>query len=1195
MPALPLFRWFHSSRSFPLPRTRIAAVAIVGGMASLAAALPCGPLSTWLTTAAAAELDFTRDIKPILSNNCYRCHGPDEAERKGGSAGLRLDTPEGAQADLGDGGRAIAPGKPADSRVLARIISTDPDLRMPPPGHGRALSAREVELLKTWIAQGAKYARHWSYTAPVRPAVPAVRDTAWPKTDIDRFLLARLDREQLRPQPEADRYSLIRRLSLDLTGLPPTLAEVDAFVNDPDPEAYGKLVDRLLAKEAYGEYWAQWWLDLARYADSAGYADDPARTIWLYRDYVIRSLNANKPFDRFTVEQIAGDLLPNPTDEQLVATAFHRNTLTNNEGGTNDEEFRNVAVVDRVNTTMAVWMGTTIACAQCHSHKYDPISQKDYFRFFAIFNNSADADRRDESPLHSILTPEQIGQRTAGEKRIAELEQALKTPTPAIAAGQARWEADFPRDIVWHPARPHQASTRSGAAATLEADGTVRIAGEPATERITVDLPAPPANVRSLRLETLPDDALPGKGPGLSNGNFVISSISATWSTGASGGPVGKFVRVELPGKQKMLSLAEVQVFVASDNVAPRGQAKQSSTDFSGDAKLAIDGNTDGRYEIAKSTTHTAASDDPWWEVELDALRAIDRIVVWNRVDPSVDSRLANFRVLLLDANRQTVWSQEVAATPRPSVELATGGQRTIAFSQAVADYSQPEFDASQVIGNKDPQQKGWAIGGQTGQPHAITLTAAAPVSIPADAKVTVTIDHAPKHTRHVLGKFRLSWTTDSRAAILGATPLPLVEALSRPAGERTEEQLAALRDHYLGFAPELNDTRKQIADTRKQLADIQPATVPIMRELPANQRRVTKVQHRGNFMDLGEQVESGLPEAFHPAAASGSSANKPGEAAVDRLTLARWLVAPENPLTARVVANRYWEQLFGVGIVATSEEFGSQGDLPFHPELLDWLATELVARQWDLKSFLKLLVTSAAYRQSSRVAPELAQLDPDNRLLARGPRFRLAAETIRDQALAISGLLSPKMYGPPVRPPQPALGVSAAFGSGIDWQTSPGEDRFRRALYTTWRRSNPYPSMATFDAPNREVCTVRRVRTNTPLQALVTLNDPVYIEAAQALGRRALTEGGSTIESRLTHAFRLCVARPPANEELARLAALREQTLAKLAQQPELARKLATDPIGPPPASQPDLAELAAWTVLGNVLLNLDETLMKR
>lgn len=1180
-------------------------VGVLSGLGNLVTGGPLAGLSP--AAAAAAELDFTRDIKPILSNNCYRCHGPDEAERKGGSTGLRLDTPEGAQADLGDGGRAVAPGQPSASRLLARVTSTDPDERMPPPGHGRTLNAREVELLKAWIAQGAKYARHWSYVPPVRPSVPAVRDTTWPKTDIDRFLLARLEREQLRPQPEADRHTLIRRLTLDLTGLPPTLAEVDAFVNDSDPEAYSKLVDRLLAREAYGEYWAQWWLDLARYADSAGYADDPSRTIWLYRDYVIRSLNANKPFDRFTLEQIAGDLLPTPTDDQLVATAFHRNTLTNNEGGTNDEEFRNVAVVDRVNTTMAVWMGTTIACAQCHSHKYDPISQKDYFRFFAIFNNSADADRRDESPLHSLFTPEQLSQRASGEKRIVELEQTLKTPTPAVAAGQAKWEAEFPRDIAWHAARPRQAVTRSGAAATVEADGTVRIGGEPATERVTVELPAPPADIRALRLEALTDDSLPGKGPGLSNGNFVIASIAASWSAGTPGGPAGKFVRVDLPGKQKFLSLAEVQVFAANDNVAPRGQAKQSSTDFSGDARLAIDGNTDGRYETAKSTTHTALSDDPWWEVELDAARAIDRIVIWNRADPSVESRLANFRVSLLDANRQTVWTQDVAATPKPSVELSLGGQRAIPFTQAVADYTQPEFDAAQVIANKDPQQKGWAIGGQTGQPHAITLIAAAPVAIPADAKVTVTIEHAPKHARQVLGRFRLSWTADARVATYGATPLPLVEALNWPVDQRTPAQLAALRDHYLGFAPELTDTRKQIADLRKQLADLQPATVPIMRELPAKERRVTKIQHRGNFMDLGEQVEAGLPEAFHAApvslaspAASGtpapSDASAPSNAAsIDRLALARWLVAPENPLTARVVANRYWEQLFGVGIVATSEEFGSQGDLPFHPELLDWLATEMVARQWDLKSFLKLLVTSAAYRQSSKVSPELAQLDPDNRLLARGPRFRLAAETIRDQALAISGLLSPKMYGPPVRPPQPSLGVSAAFGSGIDWQTSPGEDRFRRALYTTWRRSNPYPSMATFDAPNREVCTVRRVRTNTPLQALVTLNDPVYIEAAQALGRRALAEGGGSVETRLTHAFRLCLARPPAPEELARLAALREQTLAKLAQQPDLARKLATEPIGPPPAGQSDLAELAAWTVVGNVLLNLDETLMKR
>lgn len=1133
---------------------------------------------------AAGTLDFMRDIKPILSNNCFRCHGPDADERKGGTDGLRLDTAEGAAVDL-DGGRAIVPGNPAESRLIQRITTTSSDERMPPPGHGRALAPREVELLSTWIRQGAPYAKHWSYVKPVRAALPSVRDKAWPKNDLDFFLLARLEREGLAPQPEADRYALIRRVSLDLTGLPPTLAEVDAFVNDQDPKAYENLVDRLLQTEAYGEYWAELWLDLARYADSAGYADDPARTIWLYRDYVIRSLNANKPFDQFTIEQMAGDLLPNPTDEQLIATAFHRNTLTNNEGGTNDEEFRNVAIVDRVNTTLAVWMGTTMTCAQCHNHKYDPISQQDFFRVFAILNNTADADRGDESPLLSYYAPEQKRQREAWESRAAELEKSLRTVTPELVAGRQKWELSFPQDLVWNAALPTAVTTQSGAKASIADDGTVTIAGEPATERITVELPAPVGGIHALRLEALTDDALPGKGPGLAGGNFLVSSVSATWSPPEKAGTTGRFVRIEIPGKQKMLSLAEVQVFRGADNVALQGQAKQSSTDYAGDARLAIDGKTDGRYTEGRSTTHTAISDDPWWELDLTAAQPIDRIVLWNRTDPQTEDRLTNFRIAVLDANRQVVWHQQVAPPPKPSAEYSLGGQRALTFTKAVADFAQAGFEADLVLQNKDPKQKGWGIGGQTGQPHALTLVTAAPVEVPDGSRVTIVIDHASQPAKHVLGRFRLSWTGDARAAEFGRTPLPVVAALRLPADQRTPAQIEAIHQHYLTFAPELAPARQQLADVRKQLADLKPTTVPILKELPEGQRRVTKIQHRGNFLDLGKEVTAGLPEALHPA---------PANAPFDRLTLARWLVDPENPLTSRVIANRYWEQLFGVGIVATSEEFGSQGDLPFHPELLDWLATELLARKWDLKAFVRLLVTSAAYRQSSRITPELAQHDPENRLVSRGPRFRLSAETIRDQALAVSGLLSGKMYGPPVKPPQPSLGISAAFGSGIDWQTSGGEDRYRRALYTTWRRSSPYPSMATFDAPNREVCTVRRVRTNTPLQALVTLNDPVYVEAAQALGRRAVAEGGPTLDAQLRHAFRLCLARPPRADELTRLAALHQQAASRFQKEPALAQKLATEPLGNPPANQ-DLAQLAAWTVVGNVLLNLDETLMKR
>ncbi|MDZ4685779.1 MAG: PSD1 and planctomycete cytochrome C domain-containing protein [Planctomycetaceae bacterium] len=756
------------------------------------------------SVAADGTVDFNRDIRPILSNNCFQCHGPDEQERK---AELRLDTAAGIVADLG-GHAAVIPGDPAKSALWERVTATDPDVLMPPPATGKKLTAKDRELLQRWIQQGAKYSRHWSYEPPVRPELPMIADAAWPRTPIDRFILARLDKEGLKPQPEADRYALARRVSLDLTGLPPTVAEADEFVNDASPDAYARYVDRLLQKETYGEHWARLWLDLARYADSAGYADDPARTIWAYRDYVIRTYNRNLPFDQFSIEQIAGDLLPEPSEDQLIATAFHRNTLTNNEGGTNDEEFRNVAVVDRVNTTLAVWMGTTISCAQCHTHKFDPLSQTEFFQLFAILNQTEDADRTNETPLHELWDPEVRHQKTNADAELAALLAQPNDPPSAVVA------------------------------------------------------------IQTARL-----------------------------------------------------------------------------------------------------------------------------------------------------------------------------------------------------------QQR---------------LTGLKPIT-----------------------------------------------------------------------------------------------TVPIQRDLAADKLRKTQLQHRGNFEDLGPEVGPGVPAAFHPL---------PEGQPTNRLALAKWLVDRRNPLTARVMVNRLWEQLFGIGLVATSEEFGSQGEPSSHPELLDWLAVEFMDSGWNQQHLLKLLVTSAAYRQTSHVTPELYQRDPDNRLLARGPRFRMSAEMIRDQALAVSGLLSPKLYGPPVRPLQPKMGVNAAFGSAVDWQTSDGEDRYRRGMYTTWRRSNPYPSMAAFDAPNREVCTLRRTRTNTPLQALVTLNDPVYVEAAQTLAKRTIAVEGTTAD-RAAFAFRTVLIRPPTADETARLAALWDRARSHLATNPIQAAKLAASSKD----ATTDVTDLAAWTVVCNSLMNLDEMFMPR
>ena len=797
----------------------------VAGTLQGAAASVLAALSTVAVAAGPAGPSFTRDIKGILSNRCVRCHGPDaESRHGGGDEGLRLDTFAGATADLG-GHAAIVAGRPDESELVARITSTDPDVVMPPPEAGEPLAPREVELLQRWIAAGATYEPHWAYVPPRRPPVPVVRDRAWPRNEIDRFVLARLEAEGLAPQPEADRATLARRLALDITGLPPTPEDVDAFVADPAPDAVERLVDRLLAHDGYGEHQARQWLDLARYADSSGYAEDQPRTIWGWRDWVVRAFDANMPFDEFTIRQLAGDLLPAATLDDRVATAFHRNTLTNTEGGTIDEEFRTAAIIDRVSTTMSTWMGTTMACAQCHDHKYDPLSQREFFQLYAILNDTADADRPDETPV------------------------------------------------------------------------------------------------------------------------------------------------VELP-----------------------------------------------------------------WEP--------------------------------FDAQRRPL-EREIAAIEAGMPELR---------KPAAADRAEP---------------------------------------------------------------------------------------------------------------PEFRPARMLLEELRRRLAAVPRATVPVLEELPENQRRTTRIQIRGNWQNLGAEVAGGMPAAFGPppVAAGGR---------VDRLALAKWLVDPANPLTARVVVNRLWERFFGIGLVATSEEFGSQGDLPSHPELLDWLATELVDRGWDLRAIQRLIVTSAAYRQTSKCPPDVVARDPENRLLSCGPRVRLSAEVIRDQALAAAGLLARKKGGPSVHPPQPNLGLNAAFGGAIDWQTSTGEDRYRRALYTTWRRSNPYPSMATFDAPNRDVCTLRRPRTNTPLQALVTLNDPAYVEAAQALARRMIREGGPAAADRAARGFRLVLARRPQAAEVERLVRLHDEARDEFREAPADAEKLASDPLGPPPAGlRADPAELAAWTVVANVILNLDETFM--
>ena len=1169
---------------------------------------------------AVAPPDFQRDIRPILSDKCFTCHGPDAAERKGGKKGigLRLDTAEGLGADLGDGRRAIVPGQPQKSLLLHRVTTKDSADVMPPPKFGKQLTPREVELLTAWVRAGAKHTGHWAYEKPKRPAQPVISKEVISallakagsksaitqslitnySTPLDAFILQRLAKDGLLPQPEADRYALARRVALDLTGLPPSVAEVDAFIADKEPKAYERFVDTQLAKPSYGEHWSRLWLDLARYADSAGYADDPSRVIWAYRDYVINAFNKNLPFDQFTLEQLAADLFDSPTDEQLKGTAFHRNTMTNSEGGTNDEEFRTAAIVDRVNTTFAVWMGTSMACAQCHTHKYDPIAHSEYYQLYAFLNNTEDADRRDESPLLSFFTDDQRKQRTAWEAELAAVESKFKSPSAAVIASAEKWAQAFPVQLDWTSPKPSAAKSSSGAALAAQNDGSVLVAkNEAAKDNFTIELTMADAQkLTALRLEALPNDELPGKGPGQAGGNFVLTRVRASILPPAdSKGPVARFVRIELPVKNQVLQLAEVQVFSGGENIALKGEAKQSSTYQNAVASRANDGRTDGEYDKG-SVAHTDAQDNAWWEVDLKEARAIERIVVWNRAE--VGERLKGFRVVALDAQRNVVWDKSGNDAPAKDIAFAMNGAREVKFTAAIADFTQATYDSENVINDTAPAKdrtRGWAVGGSLGKAHSLTLIAEKPVEIPAGSRLSVTLEQQSATAKATLGHFRLGVTADTQAAEFARTPAAVVSTLASSRSLNTENwtlntlppvDRAKVTDYYARtLAPELKTERTQLASLTKSLADLKPSTVPIQRELAADKRRKTAIQLRGNWQALGDEVTEAVPAAWHPL---------PKDAPRNRLTLAKWLVDENNPLTARVVANRHWEAIFGTGLVRTSEEFGAQGELPTHPELLDWLATELVAMKWDNKKFLRMLVTSQAYRQSSKVTPDALEKDPDNRLLSRGPRLRLTAEMVRDQSLAVSGLLSGKMFGPSVRPTRPSAGLSAAFGSALDWTTSTGEDRYRRGLYTEWRRTSPYPSMATFDAPSREVCSVRRNRTNTPLQALVTMNDPVYVEAAQALARRMAKDGGATDADKARHGFRLVLARPPSDNELARLVKLHADSAAEFAKDKAKATTLATDPLGPLPEGA-DAVNLAAWTTVANVLLNLDETLMKR
>jgi hypothetical protein len=1006
---------------------------------ALAASLIAGP------SRAEPPVDFTRDVRPVLARSCFKCHGPDPKARKGK---LRLDDRADALRDRG-GYAVIVPGDPDQSELVARIEDEDDTVRMPPPEMKFQLTAAEKETLRRWVAAGAEYRPHWAFVPPRPVPIPAVKQTGWGENPIDRFILARLEAQGLGPSPPADRYALVRRVYLDLVGLAPTPEEADAFVADTAPGAYERLVDRLLDSPQYGERWARRWLDLARYADTNGYEKDRPRSIWPYRDWVIAALNADMPFDRFTLAQIAGDLLPGVTLREQVATGFHRNTMLNEEGGIDPLEFRFYAMTDRVATTSTVWLGLTLGCAQCHTHKYDPITQTEYYQFFAFLNNT-------EEPEIALPDAGVDRRRAELEAKIAALEATLADQFPvdpddevdADPATSRRnhldrrfrdWLAsERARTVPWTTLRPVTAVANLPLL-MIQDDGSIYASGDQTkADTYTVKYRGVNGPITAFRLDVLPDDRLPAGGPGRTyyegpKGDFFLSELGIK----VDGKPVAFTGASESYGK---LGIGN-------------GEAK---------AALAIDGN----------------------------------------------------------------------------------------------------------------QRTGWSTAGRPGEDHNAVFTLATPIASTPATEITLEMDFE-RHYSAGLGRFSLSATTATGPAVARDLPEGLEQLLLARDDRLDDVGRRRLLRQFLAVAPELEPAREAINALRKQ--EPEDPTTLVMTERPAANPRPTFFHRRGEFLQTQERIAPGTPAALHPF---------PADAPRDRLGFARWLVDRGNPLAARVTINRQWAAFFGRGLVPTLDDFGFQGEPPSHPELLDWLAVTFMDQGWSLKTLHRLIVTSATYRQSARVTPALLAKDRDNRLLSRGPRSRIEAELIRDVVLHASGLLAERLGGPSVFPPQPAAVTTEGAYGALPWNPSTGADRYRRGLYTFSKRTTPYAMFATFDAPSGESCVARREVSDTPLQALTLLNDTVFMEAAQALGRStAMREGPA--EARAAALFRRCLVRPASDDERRALVAFYSAQHDRLARKELDAAAIAGRGTGDP-------LEPAAWTIVARALLNLDEMVVK-
>ena len=1039
----------------------------------LAAGVLCSALTAGTASAATpTKIDFNRDIRPILSENCYTCHGPDAAKLK---SNLRFDLKESALGKAKSGEIAVVPGAPEKSEMIRRLTTTDPDDVMPPAKEDKALKPQQVELLKRWIKEGAVWAGHWAFEPITKPAAPkAARSTA----PIDAFVQARLKIEKLKPAPEEDKARLIRRASLDLTGLPPSIQEVDDFVKDRSPKAFEKVVDRLLASPHFGERLALPWLDLARYGDTSGYHNDSLRDMWLWREWVIKSFNANMPFSEFTVAQLAGDLLPQATVQQQVASGFHRNHMTSDEGGLIDSEYRNLYVVDRVATTGVTWLGLTVGCAQCHDHKYDPITQRDFYKVYAFFNNVPENGKdgvrdRNPKPFLRVTTSEQDEELKRKDTEAAAAEKSLAEFTKTLAAKQSAWETQ------------------------IVASG---ISPEPKGPMVHFPLDQDGNGLSDS------GQVVAGKTNGA--GTFVVGSISNSY-------------RVEAKG---WIDYGEKFSF-------------ETNQAFSAGAWLRL--KPEGGSPFGKMDSSAAVRG---WDVEFHGLRPsvhlihkYPEVMIHVQAEKDLPANVFTHLAFTYDGSGKAaglkLYVNGVVVKTTVKADTLTGTIKT---------------DAPFSIGRR---------GG-------------------AGAPFTGRVDDLRIYERNL--------SAADVASLSGGASLAIVAVST---DKRTPAQKEQLEKYFRETqVPELAEAQKKATGLRKGKDDYEMALPNTMVMSEMAKPRETFIKVRGNYDKDGDKVNAAVP-AFLPQV----SARADGQP-LSRLDFARWLVSAEHPLTARVTVNRWWAMLFGTGLVKTLNDFGAQGERPSHPELLDWLAADFMT-DWDTKRAIKQMVLSATYRQSAKAAPELLTRDGENRLLARGPRQRLDAELIRDNALAIGGILNPTLGGKSIKPAQPEGTWEINEMSGYKYEKSKGADLYRRGLYVYWRRSTVYPSFVTLDAPTREFCVAQRAKTSTPLQSLVLMNDPVFVEAARAFAQRVIKEGGATDAARLSFAWRLALSRPPSKQERAILDRTLQQQLATYRNDKEAAKKLVGVGDLPKPEGIDD-SELAAWTAVGNVLLNLNETI---